>query len=60
MRRLLVSAALLMLAGCAHFENRLACTLSGGEVLFVSMYGPVGVASKVKAGDARKVCGEGR
>lgn len=56
MRLLLATAALLLLAGCAHLENRLACSVGGGPALFISMYGPWGVASKVSEADSRALC----
>lgn len=60
MRKLIVFAAILLLSGCSSlkgtFANRAACTLDGKQMLVASMYGPIGIASKVAEADAVVVC----
>jgi len=57
MRALLVIGAL-ALSGCATetFTNRLACTVAGDLAYHVSMYGPIGISSKIDAKDSKVVC----
>ena len=61
MRKLIVVLAVLALSGCSTFkgtfENRAVCTVSGGQMMAVSLYGPLGIASKISAEDAAAVCG---
>jgi len=47
-----------LLSGCATntFENRAACTLDRQEAFVLSMYGPLGVASRLAAADAKALC----
>lgn len=45
------------LAGCAQFENRVACTVDGKRAFFVSEYYRVGVAAQISAADAAGICG---
>ena len=55
-------AALLALAltGCANtpkwLENRLTCTVAGGEALVVSRWGPIGIAADIASEDAKVIC----
>lgn len=60
MRSLILVLAAVALSGCASFKgqfaNRAACTLDGKQMLVASMYGPIGIASKVAEEDARVVC----
>lgn len=50
----------LALSGCATtsgvLDNRLACTVAKDELYIVSLYGPIGVASKISAKDQAVVC----
>lgn len=61
MKHILILASVLALSGCANvkgmFANRAACTLDGKQMLVASMYGPIGIASKVADEDAKVVCG---
>ncbi len=46
-------------AGCGSIkalENRASCTLDGQQAMVVSMYGPLGIASELRAADAPYVC----
>jgi hypothetical protein len=56
----LVMAALL--SGCGslkgQFENRAVCTVAKDQALTVSMYGPIGIASKLAEQDAAVLCGQ--
>lgn len=48
-----------LLAGCSTTDllaNRLTCTVDGKQAHVVSLYGPIGIASKVDAADAAVVC----
>lgn len=49
-----------LLSGCATFEgqleNRVTCTVAKDKALYVSMYGPIGIASKVAEQDAAVLC----
>lgn len=68
MRIILAALIVVALSGCASLDgalaNRLACTADGRSVIVASMYGPVGVASVIDAGDAAAVlaggCGRAR
>lgn len=56
--KILLILSLVTLSGCASmeaFENRLAVTVAGDELLFVSKYGPVGVATPISAKDLTAV-----
>lgn len=49
------------LTGCASLgsmdlSNRVSCTLDGKQALVNSMYGPLGVTSKVAAADGKVLC----
>lgn len=60
MKSLALIALALSLSGCANlkgaFANRAACTVSGQQLLIASMYGPIGIVSKVDAADSAAVC----
>ena len=60
MRYTMVIISLFMLSGCSSmkktFENRVACTADGTQLVVVSMYGPIGVASKIAPEDAAVIC----
>lgn len=60
MKRLLALALILPLVGCANlkgaFANRAACTVSGQQLLVASMYGPIGIVSKIDAADSAAIC----
>lgn len=56
----LLLALTLSLTGCANlkgmFVNRAACTVSGEQLLVASMYGPIGIVSKIDEADSAAVC----
>ena len=54
MKRALILCVLL--SGCAQFENRVACTVDKSQALYVSKYGPIGVASEIAKQDAKAIC----
>ncbi len=58
--RLILIACAAMLSGCASLEglldNRVSCTLDGKQALYSSMYGPIGVTSKVSDSDSGVIC----
>jgi uncharacterized lipoprotein YajG len=59
MRTLAILAALVLLSGCStlsQLENRVACTPDGKQMVYVSMYGPIGVASRISETDAQAIC----
>ena len=48
-----------LLAGCSTtpaLDNIASCSLAGDELLVSSMYGPLGVTSKVRKADAEVAC----
>lgn len=48
-----------LLSGCStvsSFDNRVSCSLDGKEAYVNSMYGPLGVTSKVDKRDAEVIC----
>jgi hypothetical protein len=59
MRKTFLLLTLASLAGCATspaLDNMASCTLAGDAMLVSSMYGPVGVTSKIRAADAAVAC----
>ena len=57
MKHTLIMLALLGLAGCSSFGNRLACTISGDKAFVVSEYGGrIGIATKLDDRDREQVC----
>lgn len=61
MRPLLLLPILALLGGCSTLdkvlENRVSCTLDRKQALYSSMYGPIGITSKVSEGDSTTICG---
>lgn len=61
MRLFLATLAIAVLSGCANlkgtFENRATCTVAKDKALVVSMYGPIGIASKLSDADTSVICG---
>ena len=59
-RRLWRAGGILAMAvasvGCAQFENRVACSVSGQDAFYVSEYMRLGIASQIKAADAKAIC----
>ena len=54
MKKLLPLAMLALLSGCSTLEmldNRVSCTVDGGQAYVNSMYGPFGVTSKIAEKD---------
>ena len=51
------------LSGCASIleglENRAACTSANDQAYVVSMYGPIGIASKISDKDKASICKAG-
>ena len=59
--RLAMVLCVLLLSGCGvTFENRVACTSDRSTAIFVSMYGPIGIASTIEESDAAHVCSQAR
>lgn len=60
MKSFTIAICLLLLSGCANlkgtFANRAACTVSGQQLLIASMYGPIGIVSKVDEADSAAIC----
>ena len=59
--RLLATLAALLLCGCStleSLENRVSCSADGKHAYINSLYGPVGVTSKIAAADAKVICKE--
>ena len=51
--------AAFLLSGCSTTEllaNRVTCTVDGKQAHVVSLYGPLGIASKVDPADAAVIC----
>lgn len=55
--KLAILIAIVLLSGCStldkQFANRIAFTADGKAAFIASMYGPIGIASKVYADDAK-------
>lgn len=65
-RLLLIIAFTMALTACGttgslskSLANRAACTADGKEVLIASMYGPVGIVSKLDVDDAKAILDKG-
>lgn len=56
MRKLLLVLPAILLAGCAHFDNRVACTVSNDKAFFVSEYLNVGIAATISEKDKAAIC----
>ena len=58
--KLILIACAAMLSGCASLDglldNRVSCTLDGKQALYSSLYGPIGVTSKVSGADSEAIC----
>lgn len=52
MKTIAILICALAFTGCAQFTNRVSVVLGTDEVLINSMYGPLGITSKVDARDA--------
>lgn len=54
----ITAAAFLVLTmtGCAQFENRVACTVSGDKAYLVSEYMRLGISAEVATKDAQRIC----
>lgn len=60
MKHATILIILATLTGCSvtgQLENRIACTAAKDKALYVSEYGPVGIASTIDAKDAAVICG---
>ena len=63
MKKLLPLAMLALLSGCSTLEmldNRVSCTVDGGQAYVNSMYGPFGVTSKIAEKDGVVICKKGK
>jgi len=63
MKRLLLTLWVLALTGCTStgmfkgtFENRLACSMDGKEVYFLSKYGWLSIGAEIAAQDVPQEC----
>ena len=60
MLRTFVAVFALLVSGCASdpvwLENRVACSLDGKEMHFISKYGPIEFGSQVADADAKAAC----
>lgn len=60
MKYLVVLLMLFSFTGCASlegkFENRVTCTVDKKDSFLVSLYGPLGIASKVSKSDTAVIC----
>ena len=49
-----------LLSGCStlmeQLDNRAACTVGGDQAYVLSMYGPIGIASKISEKDRAAIC----
>jgi hypothetical protein len=57
--KIAVILAAALLSGCSTanlLTNRVACTVDGKQAHYVSLYGPLGIASKVDESDAAVIC----
>lgn len=63
MKRLFLALTAVLLAGCStvsSFDNRVSCSLDKQEAYVNSMYGPLGVTSKIDKRDAQVICAPGK
>lgn len=61
MRKVFGILVILALSGCAQLEmldNRVSCTVGGDQAYVNSMYGPLGVTSKISQKDSENICGK--
>lgn len=59
MRNVLLAITAAALCGCSTleaFDNRISCSMDGKHAYLNSMYGPLGVASRVTPADAKAIC----
>lgn len=61
MKTLLIATSMIVLSGCSTFnpellDNRVSCTLGRDTALYSSMYGPIGITSKVSQKDSPIIC----
>lgn len=56
MKKTIIALAVLALAGCTVFENRIACALAKDEAFFVSKYGQFGITSTIAEQDTKLIC----
>jgi hypothetical protein len=59
MRTTLLALLCAALAGCGSLDlsNRVVCSLARDQALVVSLYGPIGIASKIDKRDRPQLCG---
>lgn len=59
LRILAIAMFCVLLTGCGSLDlqNRVGCSLDRTQGIFVSWYGPVGVAAKIDSKDAAAMCG---
>lgn len=58
-KTLLACLVFTLLTGCAtigQFDNIVSCAKAGDIAVYSSMYGPLGVSSKVREADAKAIC----
>lgn len=62
MKMFLAASAVVALSGCSTLEttfaNRVACSVAKDQAFSVSMYGPIGIASKIAEQDGAVLCGQ--
>ena len=60
MKKMLLIVCVVALSGCAsiseQLENRAVCTVSKDQAFVISMYGPIGIASKLSDKDSPVIC----
>jgi len=53
---------LYLMSGCStierQFENRISCTIDKSQYYVVSLWGPLGIASKIAKSDGEIVCSQ--
>lgn len=57
MKKLSILMLVVVLSGCANFETRVACTVSGDKAYSVSEYMQLGISTQVSNKDLPKLCG---
>lgn len=57
MMKALLLIPIILLAGCSTiFENRVSCTVGDPKAFYTSMYGQIGVSSKISEVDSKAIC----
>ena len=56
MKSIAVFLCVVLLSGCANFQNRAYCSADGSEMIAVSKYGPVGLSQELSKTDAEIFC----